>query len=56
MTRVRISTAAHEVEVEAPEADPDELASLALWLHQQTRDPKMNRAFGLTHADTSLQY
>ena len=56
MTRVRISTAAHEVEVEAPEADPDEMARLALWLHEKTRDPKITRAFGVTHADTSLQY
>ncbi|MFB9319573.1 hypothetical protein [Cryptosporangium minutisporangium] len=56
MTRVRIVTAAHEVEVEATDADPDELASLALWLHEQTRDPKLNRAFGVTHADTPLQY
>ncbi|GAA3387230.1 hypothetical protein GCM10020369_28980 [Cryptosporangium minutisporangium] len=56
VTRVRIVTAAHEVEVEATDADPDELASLALWLHEQTRDPKLNRAFGVTHADTPLQY
>lgn len=48
MTRVRIATAAHEVEVEAFDADPDDLAGLALWLHQATRDPRIGQAFGIT--------
>jgi hypothetical protein len=56
VTRVRISTAAHEVEVEASDADPDELASLALWLHEKTRDQRLDRSFGVSGADTSLQY
>lgn len=49
MTRVRIVTAGHEVEVETEKAtDPDDLAGLALWLHRATRDPKLDRAFGIT--------
>jgi len=54
MARVRIVTAGHEVEVEDDEGDPDEIASLALWLHGATRDRNIDRAFGFAGADTQI--
>lgn len=56
MATVRVCTAAHEIEVCDEDADVDDLASLALWLYDATRDPKLDRAFGVSTTHLEAPY
>jgi hypothetical protein len=45
MTKVVITTAGHEITVEADDVDLDQAAAKALELWQATRDPQMARGY-----------
>lgn len=47
MARVEITTAGHSIILES-EDDLDVVSALALDLWRQTRDPKLDRGFGVT--------
>lgn len=54
MPKVDITTAGHTVIVEANDVSLDWVAAKALDLWRQTRDPKLDRAWGVTAAVTEV--
>ncbi len=48
MAKVDITTAGHTIILEDPDLGAEALAQVALDLWQRTRDPKLDRAWGVT--------